>query len=301
MNFTKVGLALLSTYAVSCSAFCVIKVSCRVYCTKLPVFEGCLQTQLTLNLVLAGIYHGDKFIQMHSELFSSLQMLLNHRFKFQFSYDQLGRSVELQMFADNCCINDTNPFLTVTFDRTESKSCPSYLLNKSLYSTSCIPNYFSLYNILIEQDVVVIRSNRYGFLFVTEENSPEIEHKLSLFGKIFKPGMWFGINTMSGIPEDSCNCSMIEKFAMFYEKCNRFLPPLVYQTVETNYSSSTSRNSSSTKESSPRNVANISNGWNPPSSVIFILLVCTMVVVLAALLIQEVGCHLRSNRVRPSA
>lgn len=288
MNLTITVLILLSTYLLSCSALCVIKVSNRANCSEVPIFEGCLQTQFTVRLELARIYSDVINAVKYSEVYGAFEFVLNHKLKYQFSYDQLSRSMELQMFAADCCLTVTNLFHTVSYERTANKTCPTLVLNNVTDSSNAFPLSFELYIILIQEDVIIIRGSRFGIVFVNGQRSSNLKQKMSLLDRVSKPGMWFGINTRREIPKDSCNCSIIRDFTeLFLEwrKMNTSVVPLIRPT--------------SRCKSSRRNGTSITNSWNPPSSMLILILVSTMVVVLAALLIQDLGCHLRNNRVRP--
>lgn len=289
MDVSIVGLVLLTVLTVfhkDCVQSCSIQIS-RKSCYILPHFENCPPEFSSAPLHLLTIFTD---AGTNDSITPVLNFVATHRFTFALNFNQLERSVELQALPKNCCFKQTaEPFLTILFSYNFEDKCAGYLLEKSKQKFRCGFPPFALLNILILDDLILIRGIKYGFWLKSEKFKLQLWRKFSLLENLLTFAMWIDENITVVPFSNSCNCAPLQHFNEFYKECTHYPEQMMEPPIMAD--DNTDNNQSITTEKS--------ENWKISKSKIAGAVICAVIVILLAMILKDMGFFQRNNRVYP--
>lgn len=190
-------------------------------CSSLPRFnDGCEIGETIPTNLLRFCYAKDLEAKFPNK-FNTLKYIVTRRFQFQLAYDRIERAIELQLKADQCCIN---PKVMIKFKYMRQQStdaCPSLLYENPDRTLGCMPVLIGFFNVLFVNNLVLVRKRYFALLLVSHQIRAQrfSEDQFKWFEQLIEFGMWTGVDILHESPPATCNCSTNEGFKEWLTIC----------------------------------------------------------------------------------
>ncbi|KAL9701870.1 hypothetical protein quinque_005311 [Culex quinquefasciatus] len=182
-------------------------------CSILPIFDGCHQEYDALSLNLVRYYFADDPAGKTSLRIDAIKVIIARRFRLELVYNQKLRYVNLYLTKGQCC-NHPEVTFVIEYIRQKTNPCPTLRAGTSDSALECLPLFLGLFNVVIFNNLVLIRGQGYGLLLTITRNNPYTfdEDQFLWVERMLEFGMWIGYDIQKGAPPESCNCSTMEPF-----------------------------------------------------------------------------------------
>ncbi|KAL1399936.1 hypothetical protein pipiens_002143 [Culex pipiens pipiens] len=149
----------------------------------------------------------------------AIKLIIARRFRLELIYNQEMRFVSLYLTEGQCC-NHPEVTFVIEYIRQKTNPCPTLRAGTSDSTLECLPLFLGLFNVVIFNNLVLIRGQGYGLLLTITRNNPYTfdEDQFLWVERMLEFGMWIGYDIQKGAPPESCNCSTMEPF----KTCNQF-------------------------------------------------------------------------------
>lgn len=189
-------------------------------CSILPIFDGCHQEYDSLSLNLVRYYFASDRADKTSLRLATIKLIIDRRSRLQLVYNQELRFVRLYLTVGQCC-NHPEVTFVIEYIRQNTNPCPTLQADTSDSTLACLPLFLGLFNVIIFNNLVLIRGQGYGLLLTVIRINPYSfdEDQFLWVERMLEFGMWIGYDIQKGAPPESCNCSTMEPLKPWYKDC----------------------------------------------------------------------------------